>query len=82
MYIEFGFTPHNKIAVSVLGSGLAELAFGTPGVAVQLDDEAMRELVTKTRAALDEMDRRCAQEYADASASSHVVSACDQSLTG
>jgi hypothetical protein len=57
MYVEFGLSTDDAVAISVLGSGLAELTFGAVGVAVQLDDEVMRDLATRTRAALDEMDR-------------------------
>ncbi|HEV7649679.1 MAG TPA: hypothetical protein VGP26_16155 [Actinophytocola sp.] len=62
MYVEFGLTTDDAVAISVLGSGLAELRFGAAGVAVQLDDETMRELATRSSAALDEMNRRCAEE--------------------
>jgi hypothetical protein len=64
MYVEFGLNTDDAIRVSVFGSGMAELALGpaAAGVSVQLDDEMMRELVTKASTALDEMDRRCAEE--------------------
>jgi hypothetical protein len=57
MYVEFGLRTDDAVAISVFGSGLAELTFGAVGVSVQLDDEVLRELADRTRAALDEMDR-------------------------
>lgn len=65
MYVEFGLsTDDDAVAISVLGSGMAELTFGAAEVSIQLDDEVMRELATRTIAALDEMDRRWAEESA------------------